>query len=404
MDPNTEDLLNKWLDGSLTRQEAEALLQACKDPELQSTLDNWLFNQYDRPADKAVYFSREQKRVIYNKAIRPDTGKSSASHTVTGALMQFPRPIDTSGTDASPRRKNRKKTVLKAAASICIIGCLVFFFFKLNHPPAPVKSLTQATISDIAAPLTATPTISWGQGHQAIAIDQALKEPAARISQDKNGCLVFNPVRPTAPPATVAVPRGSRPVHIQLPDGSQVWINTGSSLRFPGMFDGSKRTVYLTGEAYFEVVHNKKQIFEVRQGNNTISVLGTHFNINGYADNPATKVTLLTGLVQVNHASYLHPAEQAVVKEGSIQIHKDIDLQQVMAWKNNQFYFNGTAAQDILRQLARWYNIEIVYKGQVPQGHYSGIISKDNSLSQVLTILETGGIKFKLHQQSLWIY
>lgn len=403
MNPNTEDLLNKWLDGSLTRQEAETLLQASKDPELQSALENWLFDQYDH-ADRAVYFSTAQKKIIYNKAIRPDAGRAPASHTITGSLMQIPRPIDTSGSDASPRRKNRKKTIVKAAASICIIGCLVFLFFKLNHPPAPVKSLTQATVSDIAAPLTATPTISWGQGHQAIAIDQALKEPAARISQDKNGCLVFNPVGPTAPPGTVAVPRGSRPVHIQLPDGSQVWINTGSSLRFPGMFDGSKRTVYLTGEAYFEVVHNKKQIFEVRQGNNTISVLGTHFNINGYADNPATKVTLLTGLVQVNHASYLHPAEQAVVKEGGIQIHKDIDLQQVMAWKNNQFYFNGTAAQDILRQLARWYNIEIVYKGQVPQGHYSGIISKDNSLSQVLTILETGGIKFKLHQHSLWIY
>ncbi|UAY57105.1 FecR family protein [Arachidicoccus terrestris] len=404
MDPNTEDLLNKWLDGSLTRPEADTLLQACKDPELQSTLDNWLFNQYDHPADKAVYFSREQKRVIYNKAIRPDTGSASAVPAIAESLMQFRRPADAPGTAFSSRRKSRRRRMLKAAASICIIGCLVFLFFKLNHPPAPVKSLTQATVSDIAAPLLATPTISWGQSHQAIAIDQALKDRAARISQDKNGCLVFNPVSPTAPSGTVSVPRGSRPVHIQLPDGSQVWINTGSSLRFPGMFDGSKRTVYLTGEAYFEVVHNKKQIFEVRQGDNTVSVLGTHFNINGYADNPATKVTLLTGLVQVNHASYLHPAEQAVVKEGSIQIHKDIDLQQVMAWKNNQFYFNGTTAQDILRQLARWYNIEIVYKGQVPQGHYSGIISKDNSLSQVLTILETGGIKFKLHQQSLWIY
>jgi hypothetical protein len=89
MNPNTEDLLNKWLDGSLTRQEAETLLQACKDPELQSALENWLFDQYDH-ADRAVYFSTAQKRIIYNKAIRPDAGRASASHTITGSLMQIP--------------------------------------------------------------------------------------------------------------------------------------------------------------------------------------------------------------------------------------------------------------------------------------------------------------------------
>jgi len=401
MNPVLKNLLNKWLQGSLSASEAAFIANQLKDPEGLRCIEAWLQKQYgltwqsDQP-----FFSDSQKNKIYTHATGYMPGEIADLNEAPEGLVQIKFPHKT-----KRRKSSRKKRLISILSSISILTCLFFLFYKINRPPTQITA-TNAGLTlqhDKAAPQQATPTISWGNQNKAVGVDQAIKDQAARLHKAADGSLVFT-ASPVAPSSTIRVPRGSRPVKVQLPDGSKVWINTASSLEFPGAFTANKRIVSLIGEAYFEVVHNKKQPFEVRQAANTITVLGTHFNINGYEDNGKTKVTLLEGLVEVNQSTYLHPAEQAVLNEGNIQIRKEVDLQQVMAWKNNQFYFNGSSAQEILKQLSRWYNIDIIYKGNIPEGHYSGIISKNNSLSQVLTILEAGGMKFKLNQQSLWIY
>jgi len=408
MESTLQALLQKWTDRRLSKQEAEALLRYCKDPALLPAIEAWMEQHYQNPLYKeTAYFSKRQKKDIYFHAIDPEKTAGTGQLNPAGAPLGLAKThtADAAQPKWKASRRKKNKRLWRGLAAVCTIGCLAFLFYKINRPPATVAVSTQTMGDgqDIAAPKQAAPTISWGLQGQALHLDQALKQQANRVQKAPDGSLVFNKTTPLAPPSEITVPKGSRPVHIQLPDSSQVWINTGSQLSFPGDFDRSKRTVRLTGEAYFEVKHRNNQAFEVIQGQNSVLVLGTHFNINGFQDNGQTKVTLLEGLVQVNHQSYLHPMEQAAIREGNIQIHKDIDLQQVMSWKNNQFYFNGTSADEILKQLSRWYNIDIVYKSNVPKGHYSGIISKDNSLSQVLTILETGGIKFELHQKTLWI-
>lgn len=429
MDHKLKELLNKWRSSDLTAEEARSLLHYCKDQHLQPSMEEWLYQLYNADSGNTgtplhgsnpAYFTQDQKKDIFTRAIRPQTPANTAAgdpvtsgddgggrNQVNGpsALLQIPPFLPEKGPGTRRRQRRRSsRWLLRTAVACCLIGCCLILVQRFNRQPAPDNLANQALQNDITAPLAATPTIRWGQGTDPMAVDKALQMQAARVHRDQNGTLVFKAAETSSPPSTIAVPRGSRPVHVQLPDGSQVWINTGSTLQFPAAFSDSRRTVSLTGEAYFEVVHNSHQVFEVQQGDNTVTVLGTHFNINAYADNPTTKITLLEGRVQINHASYLSPAEQAVLDQGKIQVYKNADLQQVMAWKNNQFYFKGNAVPEILRQLARWYNLNLIYKGAVPEGHYSGIISKDNSLSQVLSILEAGGLKFKLNKHTLWIY
>jgi len=182
-----------------------------------------------------------------------------------------------------------------------------------------------------------------------------------------------------------------------------VWINVGSSLTYPTAFTGKERKVKITGEAYFEVAHNAGVPFIVQHNGLTVSVLGTHFNVNTYEDEAAERVTLLEGSVRVNKNSLsqlLKPGQQARINNNGIndiKVLNDVNIDEVMAWKDGKFRFGeNTDIGTIMRQISRWYNVDIEYKGSVNQ-RFWGSISKDVNVSQVLKILEaTGGVKFKV--------
>ncbi|WEK35678.1 MAG: FecR domain-containing protein [Candidatus Pseudobacter hemicellulosilyticus] len=188
---------------------------------------------------------------------------------------------------------------------------------------------------------------------------------------------------------TMTTPRG-RQFQLMLPDGSKVWLNAGSSLRYPTVFRGRERIVEVTGEAYFEVAASKDAAFIVNVGKGTsITVLGTSFNVNAYADEPSTNTTLLQGAVLVSHAGnmeLLQPGQQAQLSAESkeIKVLKDVNVKEVIAWKNGVFVFNDADLTTVMRQLARWYDVEVSYAGAVPKGVYNGKIGRDLSLSDVL--------------------
>ncbi len=196
-----------------------------------------------------------------------------------------------------------------------------------------------------------------------------------------------------------------------LADGSKVWLNSQSTLRYPVAFTGGTRQVEISGEAYFEVAtqmqngkgHNKKQPFVVKALGVDIEVLGTHFNINSYGDEKAVKTTLLEGRVKVqatgnNSIIVLQPGQQAGYNRQTGQMikTKDADVGEAVAWKEGYFQFNGADLPAVLRQLVRWYNVDVAYEVEVPQRSFGGRISRKNSLAQVLTILESNGVHFKL--------
>ncbi|MEO8961154.1 MAG: FecR domain-containing protein [Ginsengibacter sp.] len=184
-----------------------------------------------------------------------------------------------------------------------------------------------------------------------------------------------------------------------LPDGSLVWLNSSSSIHFPTRFTGVERKVVITGEAYFEVTKNKAMPFTIAVNDMEVQVLGTHFNIMAYSDENTTNTTLLEGSVKVikgGNARTLQPGQESRMnKYGKISV-AQADIEEVMAWKNGWFQFNEYDIQKVMRQISRWYDVEVIYSGSIPDGLFSGIVSRSNNISVVLKIIEGSGVRFKI--------
>jgi hypothetical protein len=198
---------------------------------------------------------------------------------------------------------------------------------------------------------------------------------------------------------TIQTPKGGKFL-VMLPDGSKVWLNAASSLRFPTKFEGTKREVELQGEAYFEVAHDESKIFEVNTRNQIVQVLGTHFNINAYEDEPTVNTTLLEGSVRIsdmrtNTSQMLKPGEQSKVSQ-KIEIVNVKDTGEAVAWKDGYFHFNDEDIQTVMRQIERWYDVTVIYEGKVPSNRFGGEIERSLSLLQVLKILEKSKVHFRL--------
>jgi transmembrane sensor len=197
----------------------------------------------------------------------------------------------------------------------------------------------------------------------------------------------------------IRTPKGGQ-FQVVLSDGSHVWLNTNSSLIFPVKFNSGHRTVKLTGEAYFEVAKNAKSPFAVITANQQVKVLGTHFNINAYTDEPETRTTLLEGKVNVvtpSKSVIIKPGEQAVLAKNNLQV-KPADMEEIMAWKNGLFFYNQQSLEVIMRQVSRWYNVDVVFEDENIKGQlFSGALSRFKNISEILEVLETtGSVHFKI--------
>lgn len=187
-----------------------------------------------------------------------------------------------------------------------------------------------------------------------------------------------------------------------LPDGSGVWLNAGSSIRYPLSFNGKERLVDITGEVYFEVVHNEKQPFKVRTGKYVIEDIGTAFNVNAYADEPVMKTTLIEGLIRIN-GTLMKPGEQAQASAGQEQVtvSEVENPADAMAWINGQLSLESNNLQALLRKIARWYNVDIKVEGTLPETGFIGMIDRNVYLSDVLKALTVYGVNARLENRTL---
>jgi len=204
----------------------------------------------------------------------------------------------------------------------------------------------------------------------------------------------------------VTTPKGGK-YQAVLPDGSQVWLNSNSSLRLPLDFGIGERRVGMSGEGYFEVAKDRKKVFRVATHNQVIEVLGTHFNVKSYSDEAVCRVTLLEGSVRIisdaaKISKLLKPGQQAEIlsRASIINVH-DVDTAPAVAWKSGYFEFDHTDIKSLMSQLSRWYNVDIVYQGAISNDYYEGRISRNVNLSEVLKILENGGVNFKIEGRKL---
>jgi hypothetical protein len=232
-----------------------------------------------------------------------------------------------------------------------------------------------------------------------------------RDKENSNGEILYN---------TMTTPKG-RQYQLELSDGTKVWLDAASSITYPIAFTGKERKVEITGEVYFEVKtillspgkgQKKKMPFTVvinssSNAKREIQVLGTHFNVNAYDNENAAKITLLEGIVKVfnnNTSVTIKPGEQAVmVNQGDQMSVVNADINEAVAWKNGFFSFKNASIETIMRQVERWYDVDVVYNGQKPTDHYGGEVSEDVNASEMLKVLEVGGIHFKIEGKKIII-
>jgi ferric-dicitrate binding protein FerR (iron transport regulator) len=204
---------------------------------------------------------------------------------------------------------------------------------------------------------------------------------------------------------TISTPRGGQ-YQVTLADGTQVWLNAASSIRFPVVFTGAERKVEITGEVYFEVAKNAAIPFKVKTAASEVEVLGTHFNVNAYDDEAAVKTTLLEGSVKIIAAGqpikYLQPGQQSAInKQGTITVLNNADIEEALAWKNGRFQFNSADLKSILRQISRWYDVDVVYKGNVNL-HFTGQLTRNDNVSKVFEeLVLTGEVHFKIEGKKI---
>jgi ferric-dicitrate binding protein FerR (iron transport regulator) len=206
---------------------------------------------------------------------------------------------------------------------------------------------------------------------------------------------------------TLSTPRGGQYL-LQLEDGSKVWLNAASSIRYPTFFGNKERVVELTGEAYLEIAKNPTRPFRVMVRGMQVEVLGTRFNINAYGDEQTINTTLLEGSVKLSlpgkASNILKPGQQAQLNTaGIINIVEGVDLEEVVAWKEGLFQFNRAGLHTVMRQIARWYNIDIVFEGNLPTRYFGGKISRNSNITEVLRVLQLSKIKVTIEGRKLTV-
>ncbi|UYQ94454.1 FecR family protein [Chitinophaga horti] len=293
-----------------------------------------------------------------------------------------------------PVRRMRYRWVAAAAVVALLAGGTWYW----QAQQAPLTSVTPQLADITPAKPGAILTLADGStvvldslGNGEIANQQGVKTVL------KNGQLAYEGMGAANSFNSIATPKG-RQFNVILPDGSKVWLNAESSLRYPTAFTGKERRVQVTGEAYFEIGKNEQAPFFVEvPGRAEVAVLGTRFNINAYADEAALNTTLLEGAVKVtgpNQSTLLKPGNTAELTGNLRVVLADID--KVMAWKNGVFNFEGATLPEVMRQLSRWYDIEVEYEPGLANIVFGGKMSRDVSLAGLLRGLEATGVHFRL--------
>ncbi|HWZ02999.1 MAG TPA: FecR domain-containing protein [Mucilaginibacter sp.] len=320
------------------------------------------------------------------------------------------------GIPALHRTKEKQLWPRIVAAASILLFLSIGGYFLLHKQPQ--QQIAQNQVHDIAPggnktilTLANGKKIILNNAHNGLLAEQG----GSAVNKTADGAIVYNDADSGGAQNpelltynAITIPRGGEYQLLILPDGSKVWVNSASSLRYPTAFTGNERKVELTGEAYFEVAHNAAKPFRVVSKSQTVEVLGTHFNINSYDDEPAIKTTLLEGKVKVtatsnNAVKFLQPGEQAALNTSSFIINP-VDTEEAVAWKNGQFMFNNDNITYIMRTISRWYNVEIDYSGPVPGNGFYGGVSRFKNVSEVLNTLQlTGKVHFKIEGRKITV-
>lgn len=376
MNSDVNNLLRKYLDGSITEPEGEELFAWLRDNgiEEEEGIEALLKETYDSS------FTEKKKLT------------DEASERIHAKLMQSVDTLATSETTVISMRRNFARYV--AAAAVLLV--LAVGTWWLMNKEQPVERTQVAKTEEKKEVLLTLPN-----GEQ-VPLDHkqgsVVKKNDFNVIND-SGSLSYQGKAAEVEYHTLSTPAGKQ-YQLKLPDGTEVWLNAASSITFPTVFNGNERKVYIVGEAYFDIAANKVKPFVVDINKKAdIEVLGTEFNVNAYTNEPEIVTTLVNGKIRVKKAGLLQvlePGQQAYIQTDKIEVKKDVDIDMFTAWKRGVFRFNNERADVVLRQLARWYDVEIIYEGAVPTITFGGEINRGSSLEQAVELLNKIGLNTRV--------
>lgn len=308
------------------------------------------------------------------------------------------------------KRKTRSMGRYWWVAAASLLAFTGYYFMPQRTVKPPVKAALEA--KPVIIPGSNKAILILGNGGtvdlNAAANGRIAQAGETVIDKTKNGQLVYGKTH--AGPAditynTIVTPRGGQ-YQVVLADGTRVWLNAASSLKFPTAFTGTERHVELTGEAYFEVAKNKDMPFTVSAGNVRVNVLGTSFNVSAYEDDACNKTTLLEGSVQIvrnNQRLSLAPGQQAVSEGNDQPVRlKTVNVEDAIAWKNGYFSFKKENIRSVMRKIARWYDVDVTFQGDISNSVLGGSVSRTQNITEILSYLELTGIAhFKIEARTI---
>lgn len=409
-DKSFDELMNGYVNNQLTDEETACFMALVQQPAYKEKLETFIGDLLHNRSIAGL--SNEiQGQAVFQKIM--------AAANEHSELQEVPR-----------RRMVWMKYAAAAAVLIAFLSLTYVWVVRSTEKKVTAKQQKNRTYKNDVLPGTQKALLTLGDG-TVIELDNAQNGTLAsqggttiikldgtiNYENAKAGQTLFN---------TIATPKGGQ-YQVVLPDGTLVWLNAASSIHFPTRFNGNERRVEITGEAYFEVTKDARKPFHVITPTQDVEVLGTHFNVNAYADEASVKTTLLEGSVKVTPAignrqsaknapdkpgqsAILKPGEQSEISVNSrftiadsrLTINHSPDIESVMSWKNGLFQFNNADIQTIIRQLARWYNLEVEYSKPPDDNLYYVEMPRSSKLSSILKVLElTGNIHFEIEGQKL---
>ncbi|MEI2271592.1 DUF4974 domain-containing protein [Sphingobacterium sp. ML3W] len=379
--------LRQYIHGELSEENSRAFLSYIKSGEDRILLQELIQEVLDDPVDQALLQDPELLLVLDN--------------TWEQLHLQINKPKVRSLWSWKP----------VAAAAAIVIGVMFagWWFFDGASDPQ-----NQPSAQELISPGKQSATLTLANGEQ-IRLQETMNgqiadEMGIKISKSNDGQLIYEVggnVGAGAGNHILSTTKGET-YRIKLPDGTQVWLNAASALKYPMRFAlEGKREVELTGEAYFEVAKDPKHPFIVKTSGQQIKVLGTHFNVNSYADEPVLRTTLLEGSVEVSSSNQklrLLPGQQSSLNTNGVLKLQQVDTAPIIAWTSHEFMFDGDDIESVMRKIARWYNVDVIYQGKKTTEKFGGGISRFDDVKQVLNLLEnTGAVHFRIEGKTLYV-
>jgi len=379
------EIFKRFLEGKCTPDELSILLRYFELDQYSDQLERLVAQELDKREEEQHIPPYIDEMVAHNRAIFLDRMAERTRH----------------------RRRIRRLAVwLPIAGMICLVSATVLYLNR-PHQSGQVSVAQQHDVSP--GTNRAVMTLANGQTIElSEQVEGVVVENGAIKYSDGDEIVQTDAIQY----AVLATPRAGQ-YQVRLPDGTKVSLNAESSLRYPTRFTGGVRKVELTGEAYFDVTQStntagKRIPFIVESDRQTVEVLGTRFNVNGYPDDTVSQTTLVEGSVRVSAVNaiggrLLKPGEQALVGNGKVEV-QSVDVESVVAWKNGDFVFHQEDLPSVMKKIARWYDVEVIYPSTYRDVRFSGVISRSKNLSEVLKMMElTGEVTFKIAGRRVFI-